>query len=177
MRTIFDKISPATGKRSVLIERDELMDDNLEVCMETGYQTYTKAFEAKGPHINDVEKVLPDTIVNSRLSDSDNFWYKLPIPVGEYMIHPNLRENHDIHSSWYVSKLVEEPPTKDSFKIPIQDQDTGQIIDWAYIDDNTTIEFDQEPEYDDHDDLINSSFNEAYKYAYSLLNNTQQAEA
>jgi hypothetical protein len=108
MRLNYDEISPITGNMCVLVEPDSTKNQNMKLCMESGYQTFDSWKE--GSEI--VEKFLsasPILIRNTAVVDeSGNVWVKVIMMTPDVVLNPDLRQaDGDTYEDiWKVSSFT-----------------------------------------------------------------------
>lgn len=105
LRLSYDEISPITGNKSVLVEQDPFTNDQVKLCMESGYQTYLKNWKSDNIElISDLEKQFPEDITKTKIVDSNgNVWYKSYLVSRNVILFPE-------ETVWKVALLVETDP-------------------------------------------------------------------
>lgn len=132
MRLNYDEISPITGNMCVMVERDETKNQNMRLCMESGYQTFDSWKE--GSEI--VEKFLsvsPELIKSTKfIDDSGNVWVKIIMMTPEVVLNPDLIEvDGEVCSIWKVSsfKLLDEGVIPDPKMVTVQVGNRFKVLD------------------------------------------------
>jgi hypothetical protein len=99
MRLNYDRVSPITGKMTVLDEFDELTNTVMSLDMETGYQTYDDWIEG-GEAIERFEETSPDIVLETRFveSKSRQVWYKTTLFSRGIVLYPDGKK-------WKVSQF------------------------------------------------------------------------
>jgi len=86
MRLDYDEINPFTRRKTVLVEWDENAQQNMKLCMETGYHTFDSWVCDGGtisPELEAYRENLPDVISNFELIEFEGGnWSKLAWPHG-----------------------------------------------------------------------------------------------
>ena len=109
MKLDYDDISPITGNKSVLREYDPVLKDTVKMCMESGYQTYLKAWRTDNANfLEEYESTLPVNIKETKFEDSSgNVWYKTVLQSPRVLLFPDA----DV---WCVVELVDVPTATDA---------------------------------------------------------------
>jgi hypothetical protein len=103
MRLIYDRISPITGERSVLVEPDPEKHDNLWLCMDTGYHTYELNWKEGSDVIDTLEKDMAELVVNTKIvDDNKNVWYYITLINPFVMLSP---QKHNDAIVWEICPL------------------------------------------------------------------------
>ena len=89
MRLVYDEISPWSGELSVMVEFDSVKQDNVKLCMDTGYQTYEKHWKVDSPSIEILEAQQPKIITDTKKIDAGgNVWYKISLVTPLVVLMP-----------------------------------------------------------------------------------------
>lgn len=177
MRMTYDKPSPVHGKRTVLVEFSEIDNDYLEMCMDSGFQTYTNLMMINSAHVKNIERELSTwpQVVDGRLSDGDRFWYKLPVVMDGYMAYPDYSTlDSNYNTNWIVGKLVEvDQPQPHS--VPVIEGETNEIIGYMATQRDSEVTFSGSTVFNnDTGDLETSAFLQAMEYMSNVTNQSTQ---
>lgn len=153
MRLNYDEINPFTGRQTVLVEWDENAQQNMKLCMETGYHTFDRwCVDANGnPVFGDLKKFTqycPDEVYVTHKCDSNGFvWFKIVMQTRDHVLYPWNDGDSQIWkvSSWRFAEdneIVDEgvPKIEIAGKYKILDNMTSSIYDENAFED-ATIEF------------------------------------
>jgi len=139
MRLNYDEISPITGNMCVMVEPDSTKDQNMKLCMESGYQTFDSWKD--GSEI--VEKFLsvsPQIIRNTAVvDDNENVWVKVIMMTPDVVLNPDLKEVGDRYEQiWKVSSftLLEEGVLPEPNIVSVQVGNRFKVLD-----ETTSVEF------------------------------------
>lgn len=93
MRLIYDRISPITGKMTVLDEWDEQNDVMMSLDMDSGYQTYDVWIEGSS-ELERYEETSPDIILDSRFVEpiSRQVWFKSTLFGRGLVLYPDAEK-------------------------------------------------------------------------------------
>ena len=132
MRLNYDEISPITGNLSVMVEPDTTKNQNMKLCMESGYQTFDSWKD--GSEI--VEKFLsvsPQLIKNTAIiDDNENVWVKIIMMTPDVVLSPDLKEVEDRYEQiWKVSSftLLEEGVLPEPNIVSVQVGNRFKVLD------------------------------------------------
>lgn len=133
MRLNYDEISPITGNMCVMVEPDSTKNQNMKLCMESGYQTFDSWKD--GSEI--VEKFLsvsPQLIQHSAVVDENgNVWVKVIMMTQDVVLNPDLREKEDgtYEEIWKVSSftLLDEGVTPEPNIVSVKVGDRFKVLD------------------------------------------------
>jgi len=152
MRLNYDEISPITGNMCVMVEHDSTKNQNMRLCMESGYQTFDSW--KNGSEI--VEKFLsvsPQLIQNTAVIDeNDNVWVKIIMMTPDIVLNPDLRAREDgtYEDVWKVSSftLLDEGVLPEPNIVSVQVGNRFKVLDEStsmyygeYDFEEATIEF------------------------------------
>lgn len=88
MRLDYDELSPITGRKTVLKERDENLQEDMFLCMETGYHTYS-SWKLGSFNQEEFDKKSPEFIQESKFIDENNqVWYKVTMMTRDVVLCP-----------------------------------------------------------------------------------------
>lgn len=108
MRLNYDRISPITGKMTVLDEWDEQNDVMMSLDMDSGYQTYDVWIEGSS-ELERYEETSPDIILDSRFVEpiSRQVWFKSTLFGRGFVLYPDAEK-------WKVGhfKPIEDVPNQ-----------------------------------------------------------------
>ncbi len=77
MKLTYDGISPFTQNETLLKEYDEIADDYVCMCMDTGYQTYEKLWKEGSEALKKYEETAPVFVLKTRKKLEDgSVWFK-----------------------------------------------------------------------------------------------------
>lgn len=136
MRITADDISPFSGNASIVKEYHEPSDDNMALCLDTGYHTYEKSWKVDDQEVLDaVEASLPDICIEQKRVIGDQVWYKIILMTGFLIVTPEMKDGKTV---WCVYNFREGDPDKEpTYKFETVD---GNKIDRAF-DETTRREF------------------------------------
>lgn len=141
IRQIYDETSPITGNRCVLVEPDAEKRDNLKLCMESGYHTYEMHWKVGSDAIEQLERTLPNIIINSKFTDSSGqVWYKMMLITPFLILIPEPNDTGT--EEWVIYTLKDGDPVNDEIVMSIESED-GNLI-YRAIDKDSRQAF---PEY------------------------------
>jgi hypothetical protein len=111
MRLVFDEISPITGRKTVLVEADETMQDHVKLCMETGYQTCVRKWVEGSETLAEHETKVPDIVLRRRFVEegTNNVWFLSVLFCQNVVLTP---VDHGDGYQWAVIPL--KPVTEDT---------------------------------------------------------------
>lgn len=132
MRLNYDEISPITGNLCVMVEMDSTKNQNMRLCMESGYQTFDSWKE--GSEI--VEKFLaasPELIKSTKFVDeTGNVWVKIIMMTPEVVLNPDLVIiEEEACPVWKVSSftLLDEGVIPDPKMVTVQVGNRFKVLD------------------------------------------------
>jgi len=132
MRLNYDEISPITGNMCVMVELDSTKNQNMRLCMESGYQTFDSWKE--GSEI--VEKFLsvsPELIQRTKFVDENgNVWVKIIMMTPDVVLNPDITSTVDgPELIWKVSsfKLLEEGVLPEPHVVSVQIGKQFKVLD------------------------------------------------
>lgn len=133
MRLNYDEISPITGNMCVMVEPDSTKNQNMKLCMESGYQTFDSWKD--GSEI--VEKFLsvsPQLIRSTAVVDeNENVWVKIIMMTPDVVLSPDLRqvEADAYEDIWKVSSftLLDEGVLPEPNIVSVQVGNRFKILD------------------------------------------------
>lgn len=134
MRLNYDAISPITGRKTVLVEFDEQSGQEVLLCMETGYQTYTNWIQGS-EELEAFEEKSPDCVLETCFVEPENkqVWYKTTMFRAGKILYPDgevwkvatfkpFQENTDDRFGWAVMKIKEDVFIPDDENATVFDQ-------------------------------------------------------
>lgn len=127
MHLLYDEISPFTANRRVFAEYDDNLKDSFMLCMDTGYQTYRKAW-VEDSNIHEVmRQEMPELIWNTRRIHGGLVWYKLAFSNS---IVDFLPESIDGEEYWCIYKLKFGSEYDSAVKqiISVVDEDSKDVV-------------------------------------------------
>jgi hypothetical protein len=141
MRITYDEVSPFTGNRRVMIEPDPEKQDNMKVCMDTGYHTYAESWKKESDVIDIIENTFPSILLDTkRVMDDGNIWYKLMLVTPFVMLIPERFGDNE--SVWAIYALKNGNPETDEIVMEIAAVDGTPL--YRSIDVDTRKEFPDE---------------------------------
>lgn len=103
MHLTYDKISPITQNKCVLVEFDEYGVET-SLCMETGYQTYSLWLEGSD-ELKRFEETSPEIVLNTKFVEpSGQVWYKTTIFSNGVVLYPDKVDGVEV---WKVGRFKE----------------------------------------------------------------------
>jgi len=136
MRVTYDKISPFSGNKRVMIEPDGDKRDNLMVCMDTGYHTYEDNWKIDSDVIDIVETTFPAILTASRKEGDGNYWYKLMLITPFVMLMPEVVDETPV---WAIYALRDGNPIADEIVMEVESVDGSPL--YRAIDSESRAEF------------------------------------
>lgn len=144
MRLNYDDVNPFTGKQTVMVEWDENAQQNMKLCMETGYHTFDKwIVDIDGnPLFDDLKnftRICPDEVhVTAKCDLSGQVWFKIVMQTRDHVLYPDSE-------TWVVStwRFVEDDETIDEGVPRIEVDGKFKILD------NKTSTIFKEDEFED----------------------------
>jgi len=122
MRLVYDESNPFTGKRTVMVEWDENAQQNMKLCMQTGYHTFDRwCLDGNGnPVFEDLKnfiKQCPDEIYSTyRVDEHGQVWFKIVMQARDHVLYP-----------WYDEKT---------------ESSIWKVLSWRFIDDGEDVDCD-----------------------------------
>ena len=127
MKLSYDEISPITGNKSVLSEFDHNAGQEMKLCMESGYHTFTSWVEGSDG-IQRFEESAPDIVRDTKFNDNGQFWYKIIMMTRDVVLYPDLVDDGIV---WKVStfKFVDDPTSVPASWASIVVGDQVKVLD------------------------------------------------
>lgn len=142
----YDKISPITGNKSVIVTTEE------EMCMESGYLSSNGMHLKNSEQIREFEAGAPSILRETRFVESSGkVWYKLLATQGNHVIYPEIYDGDPI---WKVGQY--------------RDLKENEVAGPKRL--NQVISNEKVRVIDDENSMIFEEFPEAYDYFYKLIN-------
>jgi len=139
MRLNYDEVSPITGNMCVMVEHDSTKNQNMKLCMESGYQTFD-SWKDGSDIVNKFLSVSPQLIRNTAVvDDNENVWVKVIMMTPDVVLNPDLKEIEDRYEQiWKVSSftLLEEGVLPEPNIVSVQVGNRFKVLD-----ETTSIEF------------------------------------
>lgn len=94
MKLTYDYVNPMTGRKTVLMEGDQML------CVETGYHTFKGWNESDLGHLT-FEQNSPEEVVESKFVDNlGQFWFKITLFTDSVVLRPESNSN-----GWIVNQF------------------------------------------------------------------------
>lgn len=129
MRLNYDEISPFTNKKTILIEYDENAEQNMRLCMTTGYHTFD-SWKSDSEEVIRFEMSSIDDVNDLRKDVTGQAWYPILLINREFVLKPETfpteyEQKLKYQWDWKLYRLIES--TDESSIIRVLD-DNGETI-------------------------------------------------
>lgn len=129
MKLTYDEISPITGNMCVLVEPDSTKNQNMRLCMESGYQTFD-SWKEGSEIVDKFMSASPDLVRNTAMVDEEgNVWVKIIMMTPDVVLNPDIDDSLD--SVWRVSsfKWLEEGESPKEGMISVKVGEKYKVLD------------------------------------------------
>tara|TARA_R110000868_G_scaffold9099_9_gene46058 strand:+ start:590 stop:1078 length:489 start_codon:yes stop_codon:yes gene_type:complete len=133
MRLNYDEISPITGNMCVMVEPDSTKNQNMKLCMESGYQTFD-SWKDGSEIVDTFLAASPQLIKNTSVVDATgNVWVKIIMMTPDVVLNPDLIEveGDTYEDIWRVSSftLLEEGVLPEPNIVSVQVGNRFKVLD------------------------------------------------